>query len=189
MIRRAALVLLFFALPSFAAAIELVDNGGFEDDQTIGWVEETVGSSATIDRSVGYDPDPDFEIRVEKLTGNGHARLDQTVAVPSADAVFSAAVMIDVEASAKGGPWAAAGIALDYENYLGDALGTTMILRKTVDCPWIDSGKLHLIVVPDAAWNTVGFNLADELANLTDVDLHAVHQIRISLFGQVGGDC
>ena len=84
---------------------DFVHAGGTGDDGAEGL---GVGEGRRSGLLADVDQVDEALAKVEKLTGNGHARLDQTVAVPSADAVFSAAVMIDVEASAKGGPWAAA---------------------------------------------------------------------------------
>jgi hypothetical protein len=187
MTRRALILLLMVALPSYAGAIELVTNGGFETDTSPGWEKDLVGTGAGVTRSTGYDGDPDYEVLVEKGTGNGHGKLDQIIAVPSVDLAFSVNAKIQVLATSDA--WAAAGVALHYESYLGDILGTTMIVGKTSYCPWADSGNLHLIEAPDEAWNGYAFNVADELANLADVDPNAIRQIRISLFAQVGDDC
>lgn len=187
MIRRVSVVLLVLALPSFVMAGELVTNGGFEEDVTTGWKEDLSGASATISRATGHDADPDYEALVQKLTGNGFAKLNQTVVIPSTDVVFAANAKI--QASATVDPWAAAGVALHYEDSLGEVLGTTMIVRITPVCPWVDSDTFHMIPAADEEWNNYNFNVGNELANLPGVDMMAVHQIRISLFGQVGGDC
>jgi hypothetical protein len=186
--RRVPLLLLVLVLPSSVMAMELVTNGGFEGDLPPDWQEDTVGAATVISRSVGYDGDPDYEVLVEKGTGNGHAKLNQTVVIPSVDVAFSANAKIQV-ASSGGGPWAAAGVALYYEDSLGEVLGVTMILRKTIDCPWLDSDTFHMIPVADEEWKNHAFNLSNELSNLPGVDMQAIHQIRICLFGQTGGDC
>ena len=87
------------------------------------------------------------------------------------------------------GPWAAAGVALHYEDHLGNVLGTTMIVGKTSACPWSDSDTLHMIPAPDEEWHGYAFNVGDELASLVGVDPLAVRQVRISIFGEVGADC
>jgi len=185
--RRVLIVVLTLALPTTVMALELASNGGFEVDLQPAWQEETLGSAAIFDRATTYDGDPDYEVLVEKGTGNGHAFLNQTIVVPSVDLMF--AVNAKMEVSSTSGPWAAAGVALHYENSLGDLLGSTVIVGKTIDCPWIDTDTFHMIPAPDDKWNGYGFNVGDELTNLPGVDMMAVHQIRISLFGQVGGDC
>jgi hypothetical protein len=185
--RRALTLVLVLTLPCWAAALELVEDGGFESDPSPAWQAERVGAASAISRSTGYDGDPDFEVLAEKGTGNGYARLEQIVVVPSVDVAFAVTARIQVDATS--GPWAAAGVALDYENSFGDILGTTVIVRTTVDCPWIDSGTFHMIQAPDEAWNGYGFNVAAELGNLAEVDPNAIRQIRVSLLAQVGGDC
>lgn len=188
MLRRLPVLLIVLVLPSYVSATELVTNGGFESDFSPAWKFESAGSSASVSRSTGHDADPDYEALAEKGTGNGFAKLNQTVFIPATD--------VDVSLNAKmlatttsGGPWAAAGVAFHYENYFGDVLGTTMIVVKTSVCPWVDSSTFHMIPVPDGEWNNYLFNVGSELANLPGVDMMAIHQIRISLFGQVGGDC
>jgi hypothetical protein len=185
--RRILILVVVLVLPSSAMAIELAANGDFEVDLSLGWKMETLGSATSFSRDTTYDGDPDTEVLVEKGTGNGHALLNQTVVVPSTDVSFS--VHARIEVSSTSGPWAAAGVALHYESAVGDVLGTTMIVGRTVDCPWIDSDSFHMIPAPDGEWNLYAFNVADELINLPGVDMMAVHQIRISLYGQVGGDC
>lgn len=188
MIRRVPLLLLILAMPSYVVAVELVTNGGFESDLPPAWQVESSGAAAIVNRATGYDGDPDFEVLVEKGTGNGQAKLNQSIVIPSVDVDFSVNAKIQVSSTA-GGPWAAAGVALNFENHIGDLLGTTVIVGKTADCPWIDNDTFHMIPAPDEEWNSFGFNVASELVNLPGVDMMAVHQIRISLFGQVGGDC
>jgi len=188
MIRRLSAILLLSALPSLVMAGELVTNGGFEEDVNTGWKEDLSGADASVSRASGHDDDPDYEVLAQKLTGNGFAKLNQTVVVPSTDVGFS--VNAKMQASADTDPaWAAAGLALYYEDSLGVVLGTTTIIRKTPLCPWVDSDTFHMIAAADEEWNNYNFNVGTELANLPGVDMMAVHQIRISLFGQVGGDC
>jgi hypothetical protein len=188
MMRRFPLVFLLLVFPSYVAAIELVTNGDFESDLAPAWQEESVGAAVMIGRSVTFDVDPDYEVVVQKATGNGYGKLIQPVVVPATDLDFSVNAKIQVSATS-GGPWAAAGVALHYEDSLGDVLGTTMIVRVTAECPWIDSDTFHMIPAPDEEWNAFSFNVDDELANLPGVDMMAIHQIRIVIFGQVGGDC
>ena len=187
MMRRVPLLLLLLVLPSYVVAIELVTNGGFEDVLPPAWQDEFVGAATSVTRSTGYDGDPDYEVLVEKGTGNGQAKLSQAIVIPSIDVVFSVNAKVQVSVSV--GPWAAAGVALHYEDHFGNVRGTTVILRKTSACPWSDGDTFHMILAPDEDWNSYGFNVADELVNLAGVDPLAIRQVRVSLFGEVGGDC
>ncbi len=186
--RRIPLLLIIFVLPSYVFATELVTNGGFESDLPPAWQVESAGAAASVSRATDHDADPDYEVLAEKGTGNGFAKLNQTVVIPATDVDISLNAKMEATATS-GGPWAAAGVALHYENHFGDVLGTTMIVLKTPDCPWVDSSTFHMIPVPDGEWNNYMFNVGGELANLLGVDMMAIHQIRISLFGQIGGDC
>jgi len=187
MMRRLALLLLLLVPTSSVPAIELVTNGAFEEALPPAWQVESVGAAANVTRATGYDGDPDFEVLVEKGTGNGHGKLNQTVVIPSLDVDFSVTAKVQVAVSV--GPWAAAGVALHYEDHFGNVLGTTMIVRKTSACPWIDNDTLHMILVADESWNSYGLDLGAEVANLAGVDPDAIRQVRVSLFGEVGGDC
>jgi hypothetical protein len=174
-------------LPSYGVAIELVANGGFEVELPPAWQEEFAGAATSVSRSTAYDGDPDYEVQLQKGTGNGHARLNQSIVIPSVDVAFS--VNAKIQAWVTSGPWAAAGVALHYEDSIGDVLGSTMIVRMTTACPWTDGDTVHLIRAPDEEWNGYTVTVADELVHLPGVDPLEIHQVRISLFGEVGGDC
>jgi hypothetical protein len=182
------LLLVVIALPSAASAMELVTNGDFEEDLAPAWDVEAVGSAAAVTRGTGYDGDPDFEVLAEKGTGNGHGKLSQVIVIPSTDLEVSVNLRMEVSATA-GGPWAAAGLALYYEDAFGNLLGTTAIVRTTPDCPWVDGDTFHVIPAPDEAWHGYVVGVDDELLNLPGVDPVTIHQLRISLLAQVGGDC
>ena len=166
MVARVPLLLLLLVLPSSAPAVELVTNGGFEEGLPPAWLEDLgrARRRASVG-STGHDGDPDYEVLVEKGTGNGHAQLNQTVAIPSTDVELSVNARCQVAAS-DGGPWAAAGVAISYEDHFGNALGATIILRMTTTCPWTDGDTLHLVLAPDETWHSYGFNVASELTNL-----------------------
>ncbi|MEO0183521.1 MAG: hypothetical protein ABIL40_08610, partial [candidate division WOR-3 bacterium] len=66
-----------------ALAQNLLVNGDFEQDISVGWTKDTSGYSIYIDRATDYEPDPDYELRVEKQTGSGYARVKQIVDIPS----------------------------------------------------------------------------------------------------------
>lgn len=185
---RFPILFLIFVLPLYAGAGELVTNGAFENDLPPAWQSETVGADSSVARDVGHDADPDYEVLVSKGTGNGHARLSQTIVIPSTDVDFSVNAKMQVSVS-DGGPWAAAGVAIRYEDHFGNVVGSTMILGKTRLCPWEDSDTLHLIEAPDEEWNSYDFSLDNELVNLAAIDPLSVRQLRISLFGLTGGDC
>lgn len=187
MMRRVLVVSLALALPSVGGAMELVINGDFETDPALDWKEDLAGAATLIDWATTYDADPDYEVLVQKGTGNGHAKLEQTIVIPSTDIDVSAELKMVVSTST--GPWSAAGMALHYEDSFGAVLGSTVIVGRTSACPWVDGEDFHMIEAPDELWNPYELNVGDELANLPGVDMMAVHQIRISLFGQVGGDC
>ncbi len=181
----AALVALLLVPPSLPA-LELVTNGGFETDLPPAWQEESIGAATSVARSASYDADPDLEVLAEKGTGDGAARLSQTVVIPSVDVAFSVKARLQATAD---GAWAAAAVALQYEDHLGRPLGATMILRRTPDCPWTGSDTLHLIPAPDEEWGSYSLHVGDELAYLPGVDPLAVHRVRVSLVATAGGDC
>lgn len=178
-----AFLALAWALP--AGAGELVINGDIEQTLDQGWTQEVDGAGG-IDRSVSYDPDPDYEVMVRKTTGSGSVQLHQRVPCPTTDLAFSASVKI--MASATSEAWSGAALRLVYIDYHGFTLGSTNICARTGRCPWNDSATDHYMEVPAYAWTDYAFNLNDELANLPGVDPAQIKEIVVSLY-TVASDC
>ncbi|MBM3317464.1 MAG: hypothetical protein FJY75_06385 [Candidatus Eisenbacteria bacterium] len=190
MMRPALILGLGGLLAAGSAALELFVNGDFETALAPPWLSDTGGPGTFIVRATTFDPDPDYEVLVQKGSGNGHAKLWQTIAVPSPEVVFS--ITAKLQASATWGatrPWAVAAILLYYEDQLGRLYGTTCIARPSTHCPWTSSDSFRLITVADEEWRTHTIDVAQELQYFAGVDPQAVSRIRVGLAAVVGADC
>lgn len=191
---RAPILALLLALPGLLAgspqALELVANGTFEAPLESDWMIDTGGAATFVVRATTFDPDGDYEVLVQKGSGNGHAKILQTVPVPSTDVVFS--IRAKLQSSATSGdthPWAVAAIMLYFEDQVGHLYGTTCIAKPTTYCPWTSTSTLHLIPVADEEWHTHSIDVAEELLYFAGADPQAVTRIRVGLMGVVGADC
>ncbi|MEO0078683.1 MAG: hypothetical protein ABIK86_06780, partial [candidate division WOR-3 bacterium] len=60
----------------------MITNGDFEQDLSVGWTQNPVGAGThTFDRGTGYHPDPDYEAYLQQYSGAGSTALDQMVSV------------------------------------------------------------------------------------------------------------
>ncbi len=182
--------LFFFVLASLlviapAFCLELTVNGAFEEPLTTGWDELVGASNYSITRSTHYDPDGDYEARVNQTTGTGYVRLFQMVPIPSTDIDFSANLKLyawDNSASA----WGGAALIIGYHDAFENLLGETFICGFSDNCPWTNSSTRHLITASDSAWYPYAFNIATELSsNLPGVNAADVKQIKVSLYTQI----
>lgn len=172
-------------MTSFAFASQFLTNGDFEEPLTVGWLQSVYGSNTIINRATDYDPDPDYEAYVYKYgygtTGSGHARLYQTVEIPTTYIDFMVNAKIyahDNHASA----WCGAAVVIAYLSESNTLLGETRICARSVGCPWQNTATLHIISVPDSFWHSYSFNVHTELGNLPSADPSAVKKIQVALF-------
>ncbi len=181
-------ILLFVTVVS---AQNLITNGDFEQALSVGWVQETLGYNTYIDRATHYDPDPDYELRVEKLTGSGSARVKQIVDIPSIDNItFSVkAKVYAYDNNADTLTFAAAAVIIGYRNSSGVLLGETRICQFTAPCPWQNTPTCHLIIVNDSLWYTHQFSLANELQNLPGVNPANVRKIEVAFYDTTSHTC
>ncbi|MEO0190100.1 MAG: hypothetical protein ABIL18_03880, partial [candidate division WOR-3 bacterium] len=68
-----------FLMIGLVSAGNWLVNGDFEEALNTGWTSTQSGSYIYIDRAITYEPDPDYEVRVEKGSGSGFATLSQTI--------------------------------------------------------------------------------------------------------------
>jgi len=77
-------------LAAVAFGQELLVNGDFEQDLSVGWTRIDSGTvTHEANRDVGYEPDPDYEAYVYTYDNPGSTILVQTVEVPCALVEFS----------------------------------------------------------------------------------------------------
>ena len=147
----------------------------------MGWTFTTLGSGCWVLRNTGYDPDPDYEVCVNKNGPSGFAKLHQTIDVIITDLNFSVHTKLYAYDS-KVGSWAAASVVLSYMNDFNTVLGETRICQKSAHCPWASSPTRHLIIAADTSWRDYSFNINDELTNLPGVDPLEISKIQVALF-------
>jgi hypothetical protein len=113
-------------------------------------------------------------------------KIRQTIPIPSDEVTFSA----NLKAYAYGanGAWSVSALLIAYQDGNGIQLGSTAIAHRSATCPWTDSGTFHIIGTLANNWQYHSFLLADELANLPDVDAKSVKQIEVLLYISVA-DC
>ena len=168
------------------SALELVVNGQFEQDLSLGWNQSVAGTGALANRGTTYHPDDDYEGHCYKPTGSGYGSLEQTIPIPSTDLEFS----VDAEfySMATSSAWAVSAVLISYLDESGFALGKTAICAPTANCPWTGSKRFHMIPAAVNVWETYSFNVANELGNLSGVDPAAVKKIGVELLAYVA-DC
>jgi hypothetical protein len=175
-------LIVILTLACVVFADNLLANGDFEQDLSIGWQQTTLGIPFIIDRATHYDGDPNYEALVLKSSSNGFASLHQIVTLPTTDIDFICSAKLYAYDNTAG-DWAGAAIILSYMNASNTILGETRICRiSDADCPWVDSPTLHLIIATDGNWNNYSFTIADELTNLSGVNPLEVSKLQIALF-------
>ena len=176
------LIILSFLFVTPVLGVELIANGDFEEPLTTGWESVTSGSNIIINRAINYDPDPDYEAYVYKGTGSGYARLYQIVDAPTTDLDF--AVNTKLYAYATATAWSGAAVVISYLDEQSSLLGETYICDRSTYCPWANTPTCHIIPAPDSLWHNYGFNIDDELTNLSGVNPSDIKKIQISLYCQ-----
>jgi len=177
------LLVLLGTLAGPSAALELVVNGGFEEPWGAeGWQSCLSGSTALVDRGVGHEPDPDYEVRLTQGTNTGYARLDQIVDIPGPATQLTFRARMQVAASTSA--WAAAGLVVAYLDPRGFTLAETRICATTRDCPWEDGPTLHLISVANEDWQSHALDLDEELTHFPALDPEGIRHVRLSLLAQ-----
>ncbi len=175
----------------FLSAGNWLINGDFEEVLNTGWTATQGGSYTYIDRATTYEPDPDYEVRVEKGSGNGFARLSQTIDITTpSEFNFSAKIKLYAyDNNADTLTYGAAALMIIYRNSSGSFLGETRICQFTSPCPWQNTPTCHLITVEDSLWHNYSFNLQSELGNLPGVNPANVKKIEIALYDTTAHTC
>ena len=172
-----------------AAAQELLTNGDFEQDLSVGWKDSAfdLAGSHFYERSDTLGQSAGFGARAYKYLAS-YAALTQQVDVPSTNLVLS----FDGRFRIGGGSstcWPVAGVVLRYLNGAGLELGNTKFVLHNEFCTWANSDTAHLIEieVPET-WGPRELDIAQELAaNLPGVNPADVSQVRIELYAYDNG--
>lgn len=181
-------VCLLFVFLCSVSAQNLLINGDFEQELSIGWTQSQGGSGYKyIDRDSTYHPDPDFEARCYLVSGSGWAKLSQTVDVPSAnlDLNFWANFGIGGGSSTC---WPVAAVFVEYYDLIGSFLGETRIYYHNAYCNWRNTPTCHLIDVTNPDWQQYELNIMDEISNnLPGVNSAEVKKVGVSLYDYTSG--
>ena len=184
--RMLLLLPLAFAL---SAGQELLTNGDFEQDLSVGWTVDTAGYGyATFNRATGYEPDPDYEAMDSLYTGAAMARLaaGRRRARPEPAPFVPCCVrarpgFLDLLAgrgrrrSATSTPAATAS-------------ARPAIYYHDANCTWTPTSTFSLIEVTDPSWNDYELNVADELGeHLPGVNPGDVSQVEVALLDTTAG--
>ncbi|MEO0107875.1 MAG: hypothetical protein ABIK62_01705 [candidate division WOR-3 bacterium] len=179
---------LVLVLPTLLVALawgNLLTNGDFEQPLDVGWQTEYSGV-VTIDRDVGYHPDPDYEIR-DSLYASGYGRLYQTVDVPGSRLILNFSAKFEIGGGSST-CWPVASIVVGYCDQLGAILGETRFYWHNSYCNWTPSSTLSLIEITDPDWNDYSLDIVNELAqNLPGVDPNAIKKVQVSAYTYTSG--
>ena len=176
-----------FVLP--AAAQELLVNGDFEQDLSVGW-QDTVNSltgSWLFERSDTLGQSSGFAGRIEKSLA-AFAALTQQVMVPNQHVLLS----FDARFRIGGGSntcWPVASVIVRYLDATGTELGNTKFILHNEFCTWANSDTAHLIEIenPDA-WANHQLDIAQEIyGNLPGVNAWNVAQVRLEIHAYDNG--
>jgi hypothetical protein len=185
--------LLVLAFASAMTAGDLMINGNFEQDLSIGWMQSSIGYYITIDRATTYEPDADYEVQVFKDVGSGSALLYQAVdlqGMPLSQLQFSCkSKLYAYDNNADTLCYAAAAVIIQYLNQAGTMLGETRICQFTAPCDWASTSTVHLMTVADSLWHSYSFNIATELANLPGVSPSNVKKLKIAMYDTTAHTC
>ncbi|UCG93264.1 MAG: hypothetical protein JSV97_06090 [candidate division WOR-3 bacterium] len=182
--------LALFLIIGISNAGVLLTNGDFEQELDIGWTQRIQGSNSydTLNRATGYDPDPDYEVKVRKYDA-AYMKLYQTVNIPTTDLEFSVnANLYAYEYDPADTFWASASVTLFYLDNDNNVLGQTRICYNSPHCPYTNSDFFHMIEATSPNnWHNYSFNIDDELVELPGVNPADIAKIEVALYDTTNG--
>ncbi len=175
-------LLLLPLVATLAVGQNLLTNGDFEQELTVGWtfVGEGTGTH-TADRSVSYQPDPDYEAMTYQYDNPGSARLSQLVEAPGTQLEVSFWASFE-QSGGSSTCWPAACFSVCYYDVNSARLGETRYYYSTY-ANWVPTPTLSLKRVTNPAWAEYTLMVGDELAaNLPGVNPDDVARIEVALY-------
>jgi hypothetical protein len=181
--RRTILLMSLLAVVGFGQ--NLLTNGDFEQDLSIGWTQSGYGVYY-MDRQTGYNPDPDYEA-FDSLYGYGFGKLNQIVDAPG--------ITLSLDFWAKfelgGGSsscWPVAAVTVGYYDADNVLLGESRIYYHNEYCTWTPSGTLSLIPITTPDWTLYTLDIAQEISsNLPGVNPGDVAKVGVALWDTTSG--
>jgi hypothetical protein len=176
-----------FVLP--AVAQELLVNGGFEQDLSVGWRDTVYSLAGTwlFERSDTLGQPSGYAARVEKSLCS-YAALTQQVMVPNQHVMLS----FDARFRIGGGSntcWPVASVIVRYLDSTGTELGNSKFVLHNEFCTWANSDTAHLIEVENPeVWENHQLDIAQEIYdNLPAVNAWSVAQVRLEIYAYDNG--
>ena len=184
LIRLSILLPFLFGL---TAAQNLLQNGDFEQDLSVGWTA-TQGGDGThiIERQTTPQPDPDYEAYLKQESGEGWVRLRQVVDVagPYLELTFWAQFGFDCPSSC----WPVASVCIEYYDDSDAILGETRFYYHDVQCDWTRTSTLNLIDIVDPTWNQYTLDIREEIIdNLPGINAEEVRNLGVALYNYTSG--
>jgi len=180
-------VLPFFCLAALYGQ-ELLTNGDFEQELTVGWTQTRGGSGSMVcDRSQAYHPDPDYEAKDSLYDGAGWNKLSQLVDVPGPllELSFWASFAYGAGSSTC---WPVASVTVEYYDLNSTLLGETRFYWHSPYCNWTPSPTLSLHEVTNPDWTEYTLDIPTELSqNLPGVNPDDIARVAVSLYTYTSG--
>jgi hypothetical protein len=177
------LVLLATSVP----AQNLLVNGDFEQNLSVGWIyTRSAGASAGAIRDTEFQTDPDWET-ADSLVYQGWSKLEQVVNAPGANLTlrFSARFAIG---NGTAPCWPIACVTIGYFDGSDELLGETRFIYHDTNSHWTSTPTFSVIEVADPNWNEYTLDVADEFArHLPGIDPGTVGRIGVALFDSTSG--
>jgi len=174
-------------LAAFAFGQELLVNGDFEQDLTVGWTHIDSGSGThEVARATTYEPDPDYEAYIYQYDNPGSTILVQTVEVPwtRMELKFRASFQ---EAGGSSSCWPAGCVNVLYYNASDAILGETRYYYSTY-ANWTSSATLSLHKITSPAWADYTLDIEQEIVdNLPGVDPMEIAKVGVALVAYTSG--
>ncbi|UCG42818.1 MAG: hypothetical protein JSU73_13315 [candidate division WOR-3 bacterium] len=182
------LLLILPVVLGFAFGENLLTNGDFEQELTVGWTQTYGGYGYhNVERSTWRHPDPDYEVWAQQYDGLGWNRLEQVVEVKDVDIDFSFIAKFDI-GNGSSTCWPVAAVILAYYNSGGALLGDTRFCHASPYCNWTPSSTCNLIPVVGNQWMPWSLNVREEITyNLPGVDAEQVAKIGVALYDYTSG--
>jgi hypothetical protein len=180
---KTCLICLLGLAVGLSAGQELLTNGDFEQDLSVGWTFTDSGyGTHTYDRATDYQPDPDYEAHTYQYDNPGWARLGQTVECPPPCNLRLTFWAKFVQSGGSSSCWPAACFSVCYLDEYDNVLGETRYYYSTY-ANWTPSPTLSLYRVSDPDWTEYTLETMTELEeNLTGVDPEELAKIEVALY-------
>lgn len=169
-------------------ASNLIANGDFEQDLSVGWTLQQGGLGSHItNRATSYHPDPDNEVQVRQYSGPGYTRLGQLIDVDGPDLMLSFWARWNIGGGSST-CWPVTAVFVEYYDHRGLMLGDTRFYYHNAYCNWAPSNRRNLIDISDPNWMQYDLSIRQEITdNLPAVDADLVKRIGIALYDYTSG--